>query len=60
MLIDAAISEDRNISKKESKMILKYKDLPTEWNVKTNVIPILTGATGTISKSFRKYLSTIL
>ena len=30
------------------------------WNVKTNVIPVITGAIGTISKSFRKYLSSIL
>jgi hypothetical protein len=29
------------------------------WNVKTNVIPVITGATGTISKSFRKYLSNV-
>jgi hypothetical protein len=29
------------------------------WNVKTRVIPVITGATGTISKSFRKYVSTI-
>jgi hypothetical protein len=29
------------------------------WNVKTNVTPVITGATGTISKSFRKYLSSI-
>ena len=29
------------------------------WNVKTKVIPIIIGATGTISKSFRKYLSNI-
>jgi hypothetical protein len=27
------------------------------WNVKTRVIPVITGATGTISKSFRKYVS---
>jgi len=26
------------------------------WNVKTKVIPVITGATGTISKSFRKYV----
>ena len=25
------------------------------WNVKTKVIPVITGATGTISKPFRKY-----
>jgi len=30
------------------------------WNVKTKVIPIIIGATGTISNSFRKYVSNIL
>jgi hypothetical protein len=29
------------------------------WSIKTTVIPIIIGATGTISKSFRKYVSTI-
>jgi hypothetical protein len=29
------------------------------WNVKTGVIPVITGATGTISKSFRQYASNI-
>jgi hypothetical protein len=29
------------------------------WNVKTTVIPVIIGATGTISKSFRKYLSNV-
>jgi hypothetical protein len=30
------------------------------WNVKTRVIPVIIGATGgTISKSFRKHVSTI-
>jgi hypothetical protein len=29
------------------------------WNIKTRVIPVKIGATGTISKSFRKYVSTI-
>ena len=29
------------------------------WNVKTKVIPVIIGATGSISKSFRKYLSNI-
>jgi hypothetical protein len=26
------------------------------WNVKTGVIPVIIGATGTISKSLRKYV----
>jgi hypothetical protein len=29
------------------------------WNVKIRVIPVIIGATGTISKSFRKYVSSI-
>ena len=29
------------------------------WNVKTKVIPVIIGATGTISKSLRKYVSNI-
>ena len=48
---------------KKTKKILKYKDVTIEiqrmWNVKTNVIPVIIGATGTISKSFRKYVSNI-
>jgi hypothetical protein len=39
MLIDVAISGDRNVIKKEAEKILKYKDLKIEiqrmWNVKT-------------------------
>ena len=29
------------------------------WNVKTKVIPVIIGATGTVSKLFRKYASNI-
>jgi hypothetical protein len=51
------------VIKKKADKILKYKDITIEiqrmWNVKTNVIPVSTGVTGTISKSFRKYLSNI-
>jgi hypothetical protein len=63
MLIDVANSGERNVIKKEAEKILKYKDLTIEvqrmWNVKTKVIPVITGATGTISKSFRKCVSNI-
>jgi len=63
MLIDVAISGDRNVIKKEAETILKYKDLTIEiqrmWNVKTKVIPVITVATETISKSFRKYVSNV-
>jgi hypothetical protein len=30
------------------------------WNAKRNVMPVIIRATGTISKSFRKYLNNIL
>jgi len=63
MLIDFAISGDSNVIKKEALKILKYKDLTIEiqrmWNVKTKVIPVIIGVTGTISKSLRKYVSNI-
>jgi hypothetical protein len=49
--------------KKETEKFLKYTDLATEIecmrNAKTKVIPVKTGATGTISKSSRHYLSNI-
>jgi hypothetical protein len=63
MLIDVAIPGDRNVIQKEAEKIFKYKDLTIEiqrmWNVKTRVIPVIIAATGTISKSVRKYVSTI-
>jgi hypothetical protein len=63
MLIDVAISVGRNMIKKEAEKILKYKDLAIEiqlmWNVKARVIPVIIGATGTISKSFKTYVCSI-
>ena len=63
ILVDVAISGDRNVIKKEAEKNLKYKNLTIEiqrmWNVKTKVIPVIIRATGTISKSFRKYVSNI-
>ena len=63
IIINVAISGDRNVIKKEAEKILKYKDLIIEiqhtWNVKTKVIPVIIGATGSISKSFTKYVSNI-
>ena len=63
MLKAAAIPGDRNVIKKEAEKILKYKDLTIEirrmWNVKAKVIPVLIGATGTISESLKRYLCNI-
>jgi hypothetical protein len=63
LVIDVAVAGYRNVIKKEAEKILKYNDLTIEiqrmWNVKARVIPVIIGATGTISKSFRKCLSSI-
>jgi len=63
MLIDVAISGDRNVIKKETEKILKYKDLTIEiqrmWHVKTKVIPVIIGGDWDYFKSFRKYVSNI-
>jgi hypothetical protein len=46
------------VTKKEAEKILKYKDLILEiqhmWNVKTEVILVITWVTETISKSLRQ------
>jgi hypothetical protein len=51
MLIDVTIPGERNVFHEEAEKILKYKDLTIEiqhmWNVKTRVIPVIIGATGT-------------
>jgi hypothetical protein len=63
MLINAAISGERNVIKNDTE-ILKYNDLTIgmqlKWNVKTNVITVIIQATGTTSRSIKKYLSNIL
>jgi hypothetical protein len=63
MLIDVAIPGDKKVIKKESEKILQHKNLIIEihrmWNVKAKVIPVITGATGTIAISLRPYLSDI-
>jgi hypothetical protein len=48
---------------KEAKKVLKYKDLATDiqcmWNIKAMVTQVVRGGTGSISKSFIKYLTNI-
>jgi hypothetical protein len=45
VVIDVAISGDRNVIKKEARKIIKYKDLMAEiqcmWSVKATVIPVI-------------------
>jgi hypothetical protein len=59
MLIDAAIPGDRDMNKKEAEKIFRCKDLIIEIhcvsNVRAKVIPVITGATGTISATRATY-----
>jgi hypothetical protein len=63
LLIDVAIPSDRNVIKKESEKKLKYKNISIEiqqmWNMKCFIIPVIIGATGTITRGLKKYLETI-
>jgi hypothetical protein len=63
MLLDVAISGDRNVVKKEAEKILIYTHLTTEiqpmWIVKTKVRPVIKGVAKTISESFKIYPSSI-
>jgi len=55
--IDTALPADRNVIKKVAEKFLKYKDHTIEircmWNVKAKVIPVIMGATGTVSESLQ-------
>ena len=61
--IKFAIPVDQNIVMKEWEKIDKYQDLRIElqkiWNVKVVVIPIVTGALGTISERIYQYIKQI-
>jgi hypothetical protein len=63
LLTDVAIPSDKNVIQKEAEKKLNYKNLSIEilrmWNIKCFVIPVITGATGIVSKSLQKYMETI-
>jgi len=54
VLINVAISGDRNVIKKVAEKFKKYEDLIVEiqrmWNLKAKLIPVIIGATGNTSK----------
>jgi hypothetical protein len=65
-LLDDADDDDddnNNVPKNEAEKILKYEDLKIDiqhmLNANTKVITLITGATGTTSKSFRNYPNNI-
>jgi hypothetical protein len=62
-LIDVAIPADKNVVQKEAENKLKYKRLYIQiqrmWNLKYRIIPVKTGATGIVTRSFRKNLKSV-
>ena len=62
-LIDMAVPCDRNVSIKEMEKKSKYKDLEIEiqrmWKMKTEVIPIVIGALGTIRKGMEDNIRSV-
>jgi len=62
-LIDVAIPADRNVVKREVEKKLKYKSSCIEihrmWNLKCRILPVIIGATGMVTRSFRKTLEAV-
>lgn len=59
-IIDVAIPNDYNMRDKEAEKTLKYRDLSIEinrmWKMKTEILPIVIGATGTVTKNLKETL----
>jgi len=53
-MIDIAITDKSEVNTKEIEKLSKYKDLEIEvrrmWEVRTKIVPFITGALGTIKK----------
>ena len=62
-LIHVAIPASKNVMQKEAKQKLKYTNLDKEvqqmWNLKCMIIPVITGATGIVTRRLRKNLEDI-
>jgi hypothetical protein len=62
-LIDVEIPADRNVVQKEAEKKLKYKSLCIEiqrmWSLKCTIKPVIIGATGIVTRSFRKNLEAV-
>ena len=62
-MINVAIPADRNVVLKEVEKTLKYKSLGIEiqrmWNLKCTIVPVITGATGIVTRTLRKNLEAL-
>ena len=62
-LIDVAIPTYRNVVQMEAEKKLKYESLSIKtqltWNLKRTIIPVITGATGIVTRSLKKNLEAV-
>jgi hypothetical protein len=62
-LIYVAILADRSVVQKEAEKKFQYKSLCIEiqrmWNLKCTIVPVITGATGIVTRSLRKNLEAV-
>ena len=62
-MIDVAVPADKNVNIKEYEKRSKYKDLQIEtqriWKVETEVLPVVIGALGVITKDLETTLQKI-
>jgi len=60
-----AIPADRNVVQKEAEKNLKYSykslciEIQRMWNLKCTIVPVIIGATGTVTRSLRKHLEAV-
>ena len=61
LIVDIAIPDDKNVGVKEEEKVQKYDELKWEikelWSMKrVDVVPIVIGALGTVSKKLEKWI----
>ena len=61
LIVDIAVPADRRVEEKEQEKIEKYQDLKREigrmWEIrKVQVVPVVIGALGSVSKGFDKWI----
>ena len=63
IFIDMSVPSERNVARKETEKLSKYKDLEIEvtkmWQMKTTVIPVIIGALGLVRKRMNELVSKI-
>ena len=59
-IIDIACPADLNVEAKENEKVLKYISLKNElhrmWDCKVEIVPVVIGCQGVVTKSFKTYL----